>query len=75
MLDYIVYSTKHSYISMFLTIYQPSDLTTKPATWYFNIVQFGLALATGSPPLYNINSILLIVILIFSTPYPVNCQK
>jgi hypothetical protein len=73
MLDYIVYSTKHSYISMFLTIYQPFDLTTKPATWYFNIVQFGLALATGSPPLYNINSILLIVILIFSTPYPVNC--
>ena len=60
---------------MFLTIYQPSDLTTEPATWYFNIVQFGLALATGSPLLYNINSILLIVILIFSTPYLVNCQK
>jgi hypothetical protein len=39
MLDYIVYSTKHLYISMFLTIYQPPDLTTEPATWHFNTKQ------------------------------------
>jgi hypothetical protein len=36
MLACIVLQCGHHYISMFLTIYQPPDLTTEPATWHFN---------------------------------------
>ena len=36
MLDYIVLQCRHHYLSMFLTICQPPDLTTEPATWHFN---------------------------------------
>jgi hypothetical protein len=36
MLSFIVLQCGHHYISMFLTIYQPPDLTTEPATWHFN---------------------------------------
>jgi hypothetical protein len=32
----IVLQCGYHYISMFLTIYQPPDLTTEPATWHFN---------------------------------------
>jgi hypothetical protein len=35
MLDCIVLQCGYYYLSMFLTIYQPPDLT-EPATWYFN---------------------------------------
>jgi hypothetical protein len=31
---------------MFLTIYQPPDLTTEPATWHFNII-LGLLLVNA----------------------------
>jgi hypothetical protein len=36
MLACIVLQCGYHYLSMFLTIYQPSDLITEPATWHFN---------------------------------------
>jgi hypothetical protein len=36
MLDCIVLQCGYHYLSMFLTIYQPPDLTTEPAIWHFN---------------------------------------
>jgi hypothetical protein len=39
MLPCIVLPCGYHYLSMFLTISQPPDLTTEPATWYFNITQ------------------------------------
>jgi hypothetical protein len=44
MLAYIVLQCGYYYLSMFLTISQPPDLITEPATWHFNrgyIVQMG----------------------------------
>jgi hypothetical protein len=35
MLDFIVLQCRNHYLSMFLTISQPPDLTTEPATWSF----------------------------------------
>ena len=35
MLDFIVLQCRYHYLSMFLTISQPLDLTTEPATWSF----------------------------------------
>jgi hypothetical protein len=35
----IVLQCGHHYLSMFLTISQPPDLTTEPATWYFNMAE------------------------------------
>jgi hypothetical protein len=43
MLNYIVLQCGHHYLSMFLTISQPPDLTTEPATWHFNILEFKVA--------------------------------
>jgi hypothetical protein len=40
MLACIVLQCGHHYISMFLTIYQPPDLTTEPATWHFNNLSY-----------------------------------
>jgi hypothetical protein len=37
MLNYIILQCGHHYLSMFLTISQPPDLTTEPASWHFNI--------------------------------------
>ena len=36
MLDFIVLQCRYHYLSMFLTISQPPDLITEPATWHFN---------------------------------------
>jgi hypothetical protein len=36
MLFGIVLQCRYHYLSMFLTISQPPDLTTEPATWHFN---------------------------------------
>jgi hypothetical protein len=36
MLACIVLQCGYHYLSMFLTIYQPPDLITEPATWHFN---------------------------------------
>jgi hypothetical protein len=44
MLTCIVLQCGHHYISMFLTIYQPSDLTTELATWHFNTPLLGAGL-------------------------------
>jgi hypothetical protein len=36
MLACIVLQCRYHYLSMFLTISQPPDLTTEPASWHFN---------------------------------------
>jgi hypothetical protein len=36
MLACIVLQCRYHYLSMFLTISQPPDLITEPATWHFN---------------------------------------
>jgi hypothetical protein len=41
MLACIVLQCRHYYILMFLTIYQPPDLITEPATWHFNTPLLG----------------------------------
>jgi hypothetical protein len=50
MLACIVLQCGHHYILMFLTIYQPPDLTTEPATWHFNTPLLGAGLYVYNTP-------------------------
>jgi hypothetical protein len=67
MLACIVLQCRYHYLSMFLTIYQPPDLTTEPATWHFNIADVrpltisasarDLAISTSSPKHVSITTV------------------
>jgi hypothetical protein len=50
MLAYIVLQCGHHYILMFLTIYQPLNLITEPATWHFNAPLLGAGLHVYNTP-------------------------
>jgi hypothetical protein len=49
MLDFIVLQCRYHYLSMFLTISQPPDLITEPATWHFNKRGVEILISTPSP--------------------------
>jgi hypothetical protein len=55
MLNYIVLQCRYHYISMFLTIYQPPNITTEPATWHFNTALLvDLSNATFRPAIWTV---------------------